>query len=202
MQFVDAFLMAFRNHEGAPLTETGPVRKYIRQRQVDELAEWDILFAGVTSARAPAKPLEDSSLGFRLICQRRAAGERSNQATLWITNKQRVSTRGIARIGVDDEDARNAEDEYDAKHSAAKKRANYPDRIYGPVRKRALLVVHLLAIGKEKDDLHGQEPVVAWSISFPATRREEEKVEYVVNTTWEREHYPEDDDEEDAGDGE
>ena len=202
VQLVDAFLLAFRNHEGAPLTETGPVRKYIRQRQVDELAEWDVLFAGVTSARAPAKPLEDSSLGFRLICQRRAEGNRSNHATLWITNKQRVSTRGIARIGVDDEDARKAEDEYDAKHSTAKKRANYPDRIYGPVRKRALLVVHLLAIGEEDDDLRGKEPVVAWSISFPATSREEEKVEYVVNTTWEREHYPEDDDEEDAADGE
>ena len=202
VQLVDGFLLAFRNHEGAPLTATGPVRKYIRQRQVDELAEWDILFAGVTPAKAPAKPLEDSSLGFRLICQRRAAGERSNHATLWITNKQRVSTRGIARIGVDDEVARKAEDEYDAKQPAAKKRANYPDRIYGPVRKRALLVVHLLAIGKEKENLHGKGPVVAWSISFPATRREEEKVEYVVNTTWEREHYPEDDDEEAAGDGE
>ena len=202
MQLVDAFLLAFRNHEGAPLTETGPVRKYIRQRQVDELAEWDILFAGVTQAKAPAKPLEDSSLGFQLICQRRAAGQRSNHATLWITNKQRVSTRGIARIGVDDEEARKAEDEYDAKHATGRKRANYPDRIYGPVRKRALLVVHLLAIGTKEDDLRGQEPVVAWSISFPATRRVEEKVEYVVNTTWEREHYPEDDDEEDAVDGE
>ena len=203
VQLVDAFLLAFRNHERFPLTETGPVRKYIRQRQGDELAEWDILFAGVTAARAPAKPLEDSSLGFRLLCQRRAEGRQIDDATLMISKKQRVSTRGIARIGVDDEDARKAEAEYDAKHSTAKKRANYPDRIYGPVRKRALLVVHLLAIGEEDADLRGQEPVVAWSISFPATSREEEKVEYVVNTTWEREHYPEDDDEEeDMGDGE
>ncbi len=202
VQLVDAFLLAFRNHEGALLTETGPVRKYIRQRWADELAEWDVLFAGVTSARAPAKPLEDFSLGFRLICQRRTKGDRSNHATLWITNKQRVSTRGIARIGVDDKDARQVEADYDAKHSTVKKRANYPDRIYGPVRRRALLVVHLLAIGAEDHDLRGQEPVVAWSISFPATSREEEKVEYVVNTTWEREHYPEDDDEEDTDDGE
>ena len=147
-------------------------------------------------------PLVDSSLGFRLICQRRAEVRRSDHATLWISNKQRVSTRGIARIGVDDEDARKAEADYDASHATATKRANYPDRIYGPVRKRALLVVHLLAIGAADEDLRGHEPVVAWSISFPATSREEEKVEYVVNTTWEREHYPEDDDEEDAGDGE
>ena len=119
-----------------------------------------------------------------------------------ITNKQRVSSRGIARIGVDDEEARKAEEEYDANNTTATKRANYPDRIYGPVRKRALLVVHLLAIGKDGADLREQRPVVAWSISFPKTSREEERVEYVVNTTWEHEHYPEDDDEEDAGDGE
>ena len=202
VQFVDAFLLAFRNHEGSPITETGPVRKYIKQRQADELAEWDILFAGVTSAKAQAMPLVDSSLGFRLICQRRAEVRRSDHATLWISNKRRVSTRGIARVGVDDEDARKAEADYDASHATATKQANYPDRIYGPVRKRALLVVHLLAIGAADEDLRGHEPVLAWSISFPATSREEEKVEYVVNTTWEREHYAEDDDEEDAGDGE
>ena len=203
VQFVDAFLLAFRNHEGSTITETGPVREYIRQRQADELREWDILFAGVTPKQAPAKPLVDSSLGFPLICQRRAKGRQSDAATLMITNKQRVSSRGIARNGVDAEDARKAEDEYDANNATPTKRANYPDRIYGPVRKRALLVVHLLAIGAADDDLRGHEPVMAWSISFPATSREEEKVEYVVNTTWEREHYPEDDDDdEDAGDGE
>ena len=202
VEFVDAFLMVFRNHEGSAITETGPVRRYIRQRQADELREWDVLFAGVTREQAPARPLDDSSLGFPLICQRRAAGERSDDTTLLITNKQRVSSRGIARIGVDDGDARRAEDEYDADNVTAARRGNYPDWIYGRVRRRALLVVHLLAIGAEGDDLRGREPVVAWSISFPDTAREEERVEYVVNTTWEREHYLEDDDEEDPDDGE
>ncbi len=192
VQFVDAFLLVFRNHHGAPITETGPVREYIRQRQADELREWDILFAGVTPKQASAKPLRDSSLGFPLICQRRAAGNRSDAETLMVTNKQRVSSRGIARIGLDEEVAREVEDEYDTKNASAKRRANYPDRIYGPVRTRALLVVHLLAIGAEDDDLRGQQPVVAWSISFPATQREEERVEYVVNTTWEHEHYADD----------
>ena len=202
VQLVDVFLLAFRNHEGSTITETGPVREYIRQRQADELREWDILFVGVTLKQAAAMPLVDSSLGFPLICQRRAKGRRSDDGTLMITNKQRVSSRGIARIGVGDEEARKAEEEYDANNTTATKRANYPDRIYGPVRKRALLVVHLLAIGKDGADLREQRPVVAWSISFPKTSREEERVEYVVNTTWEHEHYPEDDDEEDAGDGE
>ena len=202
VQVVDEFLLAFRNHEGSAITETGPVREYIRERQADELREWDILFAGVTRKQASSKPLVDSSLGFPLVCQRRAPGRRSDDATLMITNKQRVSSRGIARIGLDEEAARKAEEDYDAKNAKPTKRTNYPDRIYGPVRTRALLVVHLLAIGKDADDLRGSKPVVAWSISFPATSREEKKVEYVVNTTWDRERYPEDDDDEDAGDGE
>ena len=201
VQVVDAFLLAFRNHEGAAITETGPVRQYIRQRQGDELREWDILFAGVTRKLAPAKSLVDSSLGFPLICQRRAEGNRSGAAMLMVSDKQRVSTRGIARVGLTKEQRRRAEEHYDGQHPTSAGRANYPDYIYGAVRTRPLLVVHLLAIGAADDDLRGQEPVVAWSMSFPATSREEEKVEYVVNTTWDRERYPEDDDE-DAGDGE
>ena len=43
--------------------------------------------------------------------------------------------------------------------------------------------------------------MVAWSISFPSTRLEEERVEYVVNTTWYQEHYGDDeDDDEDVAD--
>ena len=205
VQLVDAFLAAFRNHEGSPITATEPVRQYIGERQVDELREWDVLFAGVTPKQASSGALVDSSLGFPLTCQRRAPGRRSDEATLMITNKQRVSSRGIARIGIDPEVARRAEEEYDATNAAAKnassKRLNYPDRIYGPVRARALLVVHLLAIGRDGVDLSGSRPVVAWSISFPKTSREEDRVEYVVNTTWHQEHYPDDSDE-DENDGE
>ena len=103
---------------------------------------------------------------------------------------------------MDAEDARRAEEDYDAEKTTPTIRTNYPDRIYGRVRARALLVIHLLAIGNAEDDLRDQKPVVAWSISFPKTAREEKKVEYVVNTTWHREHYPEDDDEDDADDDE
>jgi|GEM_PF-1620014 len=66
---------------------------------------------------------------------------------------------------------------------------NYPDLIFRKVRKRPLLIVHLLAIGGEADDLRNSEPVVAWSLSFPNTKLEEKKVEYVVNTTWVRENF-------------
>ena len=197
-QVVTEFLRAFQNHEGSLLTKTGPILEYIRQRESDELARWDVLFAGVTRKGASDKPLVDSSLGFPLFCQRRRAPAHQDRTTLRVSAKQRVSTRGIARIGVAESDARDAESDYDSRHATGtSKRSNYPDRIYGPVRRRALLVIHLLAIGKEEDDFRGKTPVAAWSISFPGTDREERTVEYVVNTTWLREHYADDDDEED-----
>jgi len=37
-----------------------------------------------------------------------------------------------------------------------------------------------------------ERPVVAYGISFPKTAKEEKRVEYVVNTLWLRENYPED----------
>ena len=195
---VDRFLLAFRNHEGALTTATEPVRRYIREREADELREWDIFFPGVTN---PAEALLDDSLGFRLVCQRRAVGSRSDAATLVISEKQRVSSRGIAGTGLTTEEAQKAEQRYDEERPRAG-RKNYPDWIYGRVRRRPLLVVHLLAMGKAGEPLLERDPVVAWSISFPATAREEQKVEYVVNTTWHQEHYPDEDSDEDAGDGE
>ena len=197
---VDAFLMAFRNHEGSPKTEIEPVRSYIGARRDDELAEWDVFFAGVTPEQAPSQSLRYDSLGFPLICQRRAHGDRSDARTLMITSRQRVSSRGVERTGLTDDEARRAEEYYDSKQgSRSGRRTNYPDWTYRNFRSRPLLVVHLLAIGKEGDDLRDQTPVAAWCISFPSTRREEERVEYVVNTTWYQEHYMDEDDDEDAG---
>ena len=190
---VTRFLLAFRNHEGSLLTATEPVQAYISEREADELREWDIFFPSVTQ-RSGARTLVDESLGFALNCQRRAHGRRSDDATLMITEKQRVSSRGIAKIGLTEEQAQEAEARYDEGQPLAAKRANYPDRIYGSVRRKPLLVVHLLAVGKAGEPLIEPEPVVAWSISFPPTERKEEKVEYIVNTTWQQELYPDDSD--------
>ena len=200
---VDAFLMAFRNHQGSPKTEIEPVRSYIESRRADELALWDILFAGVTPGEASPRSLRDSSLGFPLVCQRRAAGDRSDARTLMVTNRQRVSSRGVEKTGLTEQEVRHAEEHFNSvqHRSSPDRRANYPDWTYRKFRGKPLLVVHLLAIGKEGDDLSEEIPVVAWSISFPATHREEERVEYAVNTTWYQEHYGDEyDDEELAND--
>ena len=197
---VDSFLMAFRNHEGSQKTEIEPVRSYIGARRANELAVWDILFPGITSVEQSPKSLRDSSLGFPLVCQRRGAGDRSDARTLMVTNRQRVSSRGVEKTGLTEPEVRHAEAYFDSRQRGSKPegRANYPDWTYRRFRSKPLLVVHLLAIGKEGDDLNNETPVVAWSISFPATQRDEETVEYAVNTTWYQEHYTDEDDDEDV----
>jgi len=193
------FISAFRNHQGSFLTETDPIKKYIEDRAGTELAEWDVYFAGLQ--KATRKSLIDDSLGFNIICQRRGAGKRSDNKTVVITEKQRVSSRGIEAVGLSDSEIDKARDQYreEKNLSQSADHLNYPDRIYRWVRKRPLLIVHLLAIGSEDEDLSTSSPMVAWSISFPHTQYEEKKVEYVVNTTWFRERYQEEEDEDEAG---
>lgn len=186
------FLSEFQNHPGSMLTESEPVKRYIEDRAEAELAAWDVLFAGIKDVE---NSLTDTSLGISINCQRRTAGTRSDASTLRVTNKQRVSSRGVEKTGLTPEEVETAEQRYRATEVLdPAKPINYPDRIYRAERKRPLLIIHLLEIKPEI------KPVVAWSISFPKTDFEEKRVEYVVNTTWLRENFPDEDEEEMSGD--
>lgn len=194
---IEDFISEFQNHPGSMLTDPGPVRRYIEDRRETELASWDVLLASVRSH--DPKGVTDISLGLPIHCQRRSAGKRSTPGnTLRVTNKQRVASRGTEKAGLTDAQIDAAQQEYRNRHSG---KENFPDSIYRKVRDRPLLIVHLLTIGPDGDDLSNQKPVVAWSISFPRTEMEEKRVDYVVNTTWWRENYSDELDEEDmAGD--
>ncbi|MCY4300238.1 MAG: Z1 domain-containing protein [Aestuariivita sp.] len=194
------FLFEFRNHENSFLTETDPITQYIRDRVDTELAEWDVFFPSLQ--RSTETSLVDNSLGFKIVCQRRGAGGRSDAKTLHITDKQRVSSRGIERVGLSESEIKTAKRNYRNENNPPRsdERLNYPDLIYRRIRKRPLIVIHFLAIGKKEEDLSDSTPVVAWSISFPHTSFEEKKAEYVVNTTWFRERFQEEDEDEAEGD--
>lgn len=194
------FLGEFQNHLGSMHTSPDPVRRYIRERQHSELNRWDILIPGV--GRVDEHALIDDSLGVRISCQRRKAGKRrSGDRALFITDKQRVASRGIERVGLSDQMVERARSAFrnDPSNAAKLKESgrepNYPDWIYRRVRPRPLLILHLLAIGGEGEDLSSKKPVVAWSISFPSTQTPEKRVEYVVGTVWLRENFRDEADE-------
>jgi len=111
-----------------------------------------------------------------------------------VTNKQRVASRGVEKVGLTPAEIERAENEFRQSRPDAK---NFPDRIYRAERTKPLLIIHLLAIGFEGEDLSSETPVTAWSMSFPKTDRAEKRVEYIVNKTWFQEHFGEDDEDED-----
>jgi hypothetical protein len=195
------FLTEFRNHDGSLLTNGEPVRRYIEERRDDELAEWDVLFASVGEREVNQT---DESLGRIIRCQRRTAGERSDARTLLVSNRQRVSTRGIERTGLSGEDRELAEREYRedpgrSGRSAEGRPIQYPDKAYREKRTKPLLMIHLIDVNTDGQGEPITQPVVAWGISFPRTQREERRVEYVVNTTWLRENFGDDVDEDEMG---
>ena len=187
---VRTFLAAFSNHPLSVYTDPLPVGRYIDARQDAELAAWDILFAGVSNDRL-REP--DRSLGIDIVPQTREAGTRSDESTLRIGNKQRVSSRGIERFGLSAADVATAEAEYRNRPGATGRAENYPDWIYRARRPRPLLVIHLLRINSDRAYLNHEHPVVAWSLSLPRSSREEQRVEYVVTRTWLRENFRDED---------
>lgn len=197
------FLTEFQNDPQSMLTDPVPVRRYIEERAGGELKTWDILVPSVS--RTDHVPLIDRSLGIEVVCQRRKKGEDSRPGrTLLITDNQRVASRGVEKTGLDPDTVRAAEAAYrKGKNLAEGDVRNYPDKIYRAQRTRPLLILHLLAIGEADSDLSKEKAVLAWSISFPRTNLPEDRVEYVVNTTWMRENYRDDVDEDEmAGDDE
>jgi len=202
VEAVKQFLSEFDNHPGSMLTDPEPIRRYIEAREADELADWDVLF---TSLQGETKTTTtDRTLGIPIVCQRRKAGSRSDGGTLRITNKQRVASRGVERTGLTPQEIAAAEERF--REQSGRTGAdgfNYPDRIYRAVRRRPLLIVHLLDVEAESGGEDLPCPIVAWSISFPPTGKEESRVEFVVNTTWLQENYRADvEDDEMEGDDE
>ena len=195
------FLTEFRNHDGSLLTNGEPVRRYIEERQEDELAEWDVLFASVGEREDNRT---DESLGRTIRFQSRTAGERSDARTLKVSNRQRVSSRGIERTGLSAEERELAERAYRddpgrSGRSSEGRAIQYPDKAYREMRTKPLLMIHLIDIHTKGQGDPITQPVVAWGISFPRTNREERRVEYVVNTTWLRENYGDDVNEDEMG---
>lgn len=193
------FLGEFQNHPGFTLTDPRPLTQYIIERSETELQAWDVLFASVQNSRSSMgnNILKNHTLGIKINCQTRTAGSRSDSKTLYVSNKQRVSSRGIEKVGLSSALIERVESEYRSSRQSTQSNMNYPDRIYRAERTRPLLIIHLLKIKTaSQDEIEHRDPVVAWSISFPKTETEEERVEYVVNATWWQGQFGEDIDEE------
>ena len=107
----------------------------------------------------------------------------------------------MERFGIPKELVKKAASEF-RKENPGKE--NVPDYKYREVRKRPLLVLHLLQFFNYQIEQKDRKPenaigagIPGYSISFPKTRRKGELVQYVVNTTWWTENFIDETEEED-----
>lgn len=205
------FIGGFNNHPNSFYTESGPVVEYIKRRSADELKHWHVVFISTRDGD------KDDELGLPIRRQYRTENNKtvSRNDYLVVTEKQRIADAGMEAIGMDDDlitkirqdyaELKIAENERQSKPPPKNGRYTLPGRKYREHRIFPLLIVHLLSILKpcaegEQKRLSVDQGVVGWSISFPQTHYEEETVEYVVNTTWWKDAYGDDSDEEGAED--
>ena len=198
------FIQAFQNDPMSSRTAREPVMEYIAGGRRAELASWDVFFPSVNPEGKGVTA--DRTLGFIVGCQERSVGgpargsdrARNTRNSMMVTSRQRVGSRGMERVGLSATQVSRAEADHDAARLRDGKGAtsNYPDKIYRQRRDRPLLVVHLLAL-KEGGEVRSN-PVVAYSISFPKTDREQRTVEYMVNTVWYAEEFGAESDDEDT----
>ena len=195
------FVGEFQQHPEDPKASSDPIRRYIEERQHDELSEWDVLFAGVSDDRNQL----DSSLGIAIRRQRRSAGDLSDAKTLRIGNRQRVSGRGIERVGLTTSETKAAETAYrghleNEGKLPADGRVEFPDWAYRKMRTKPLLMIHLIDINDSQLPIPSlYHPVVAWGISFPKTAKDDQRVDYIVNLIGVRELYGDPGDDEELG---
>ena len=169
------FLARYRNHDLSFLTMGDPIREYIRDRADGELEHWDVSVPSVQMAATLEVPFGSAMIN----CQRRTAGDRTDDQSLWIGNKFRVASRGAEKAGLLEDEIKRAEREYKGDTT------NFPDSIYRMIRRRPLLILHLLRMdARESGRPLFDDHLVAWSISFPTTKLDQKPVEYVVNTVW------------------
>lgn len=185
------FVARFQNHDDVSLiTQAEPVNAYIKAREYDELARWDIcLFSLPTGEKASESfgPYTPSTQSRASLWKRSPSGIEY----IAVSGKAlRVGGRGQVKAGMSPEQINAAERSW----KSSGKTSDIPDRCYIEQRTRPLLMLHVLDVwDKEKDKEKKNPPaaasVVAWGIAFPKTGLSATEVTYVVNTTWWAENY-------------
>ena len=201
LEIIDNFLRAWNNAEQSITTQIDPIRQYINNKdRAEELGHWDVLIGSLKEGD------ESLVLGARTIypMERKILAEDLPKGFLSIGgSKMRVSSRGVERVGIYNDDALEVESEYRNGRPEGSK-VNYPGKIYRRVRPRPLLALYHVKI-KEAEGTAGAlpancptEPVVAWAISFPRSEHTDERVEYIINSRKQLELLGEEDQDDDA----
>lgn len=197
VRLIDGFLSRWRNAEQSVTTSPDPIRRYISARAADELKTWDLLISSLHKGDV------DETLGIPIRPTSRFIEPKDlvHEFMSFSGKRMRVASRGVEKAGVDPERASRAEKEYrEERNAGPDDKVNYPDSIYRSQRTKGLFILHFIKATPPRDRAAGAEielippdPVVAWGMSLPVSKRSAESVEYVVNTVRYREIFGDDD---------
>ena len=106
----------------------------------------------------------------------------------------KVSGRGVEKVGLSQDAVYEAianwnKENMEGISKGHVKKDNYPDSIFRIKDRKPLLVIHFLDLFKTKEsnrhlcDLEDFAHTT-WSISFPPTKYEQDKTDYIVNKVW------------------
>jgi hypothetical protein len=177
-----SFISAFKN-DAIPITSASSSRliiDYIRENG-DLLDKWDVAIPQIKSNPVSGVLVHGSEVRPQ---KRKFKEKASNRFAL--SDKHRVASRGIEKIGLSAKQIETAQSSYRAELSRAGEtydpaKLNYPDRIYRIANRRPLLMLHFIV---SKEEAPTSEIYAAWGLSFPDLGTHDKTIKYVVNTTY------------------
>lgn len=190
---IKSFLRGFKNADNDSVASNPEtLLSYIGKREDDgELQLWDILFASGNSEIEPYD-LTDSILVKR---ERRKPGSASTEQVVYAGEKRRLSSRGVSKAGMTEDQIESAETKYASEHDSS---TNCSDAYYNRERVKPLLVIHPLLFmfdkGSSKSSygnsgIRGSvwpsedhfEKAMGFTIAFPHSNSANTPVLYVLN---------------------
>lgn len=199
------FVYAFEVHPASLVTQREPLAKYIQWLKNNQgIDRWDVAIVSVGNAKSSREKGSTVTMGSRQITSQIRTVSVTPDGKGWEISgqKRRVASKGAEKTGLEEDVVTAAEAKY-RDNAEPGKGKNIPDWVYREARTVPLLMLHVLDCRKSKDELPLKTGVPAYGISFPGKRgpHRDMLVEYVVNTTWWKNYYGDDmEDEEMNGD--
>ena len=171
-----SFLNSYSNHPLSHLTESKPIKDYIKLMAGDGLTKWDFL---LVSSKAASSDMKINLSGLVVNAARRTVDKNNLN---YITNKsKRFASANWEKAGLD----KTSLDEIKDYYKSIKKKS-IPGHAYRAKRTNPLLVVYFLDCQiRDTNEKISKDGVVAWSISFPGETgdKTEQWIQYVQNIT-------------------
>lgn len=190
---IKTFLREFKNaNDDSIASNPDTLLEYITKREDEgELKDWDVLFTSGNSGINQFE-LDPNNVIKR---ERRKPGSSSTENVLFVGEKRRLSSRGVSKAGMTEEQIEKAEQEYKDSHPNSK---NYPDSCYNAAREKPLLVIHPILFmfdnksGKDSYSNSGigktvwpskdhYEDALGFTIAFPYSESSSTPIPYVLN---------------------